>query len=201
MFRFAFFRGLSYALAVITFAVIWWWVAGGAEYVNKVMALGERLTDALAEMAAQWRQREKWEVILVFRDKMGFNNTMVFSVVALLYSLMFELCFSFFAWSYWRWRLITHLYRTFFALVIVHGVLALWWVIDGNTALWWYDLHKAQINKVLTASEQHRAITFANALHIDGFVVFVEAVIVATLAVRFFHYIYLEWKAYMRVHW
>jgi len=201
MFRFAFLRWLCFILAVVTVIAIWWWAEGGAAFVNNLMATGKQWTSWLTNEIAYWSGKQRSDVSSVLKDKQHLDRTIIFSGIALLYSCAFELSFGLFAWSYWRWRLITHLYRTFFALLIVHGVLALWWIFDGNNAMWWYDEHERRLNIALSANGWHRMQTLAEVIHLHALMIFAEAFAVATLAVRFFHYVWLGLKWYFRVHW
>ena len=88
-----------------------------------------------------------------------------------------------------------------FALLIVHGVIALWWVFDGNTAMWWYDEHESRLNTALSANGWHRMVTLATTIGLHAQLVFAEAFAAATLVVRFFHYVWLGVKWYFRTHW
>ena len=184
MFRFAKLRTFCVILAFVTVVGIY---IPFPEQVNDLMEMGEWVTELIATAIAYVRDKDYWIVESILKDKLGFDRTLVFSMIALWYSGMFD----------WHHRF-THLYRTLIALVLAHLFLAFCWIEDGNTTLWWYKGHEAWIRQVLKDNKWHYVVTFATVVKLYHLVIFAYALGVATLVVRFFHYVWLGGKWYMR---
>ena len=177
MFRFAFIRWFCYVIAVITVIFIWW---PYPDFVNSMMDTGSQIADLVVHAIAQIFNKDELRVEEVLKLHMHFDRTVVFSIIALAYSLGID-------WA-GKYR---HLYRTFFALVIVHLILTFFWLEYGHFTMRWYKAHEEWVRSTARQNGWYRFQTMATLIHLHAQLVFAEVFLFATLIVRFFHYIYL----------
>ena len=181
MLRFAQIRAFCFVLAFITVVGLWF---PYPETVNDWMAMGTWIADHVAEFIAWARDKQLSYVKTILKSQMGFDSTIVFSVIALLYSGVFD----------WHNRFL-HLLRTAAALLIAHVFIAFCWIENGDFTMWWYEGHAAWFNQVWKENQWHRLVTADKVFKLNHIFIFAEALAVATLVVRFF---ILGWRRYRR---
>ncbi|RJQ35739.1 hypothetical protein C4568_00305 [Candidatus Parcubacteria bacterium] len=145
---------------------------------------GEFLAKNAATYIAEWSGKERSYVQNILIANMHFDRTVIFSLIALAYSGVFD----------WPGKF-RHIRRTAYALVIGHAVLAYFWIWHGDATLWWYEGHERWIKKILRDNAWHHAETLARTIKLHGVIVFAETLAVATLVVRVF---YLGGRWYIR---